>query len=112
MEWRDLDRIPCCANHNPLDVLWLRSLGVYILHDSDSLAHILVTLHSKTKEIAGTIGAVLRCVGSLADLAITETIDHVIIYHSDSLHVGINNRRTNETESALFQIFAERFGFG
>jgi hypothetical protein len=50
--------------------------------------------------------------GSLPDLAITETIEDVIIYHSDGLHVGINDRRTNETESAMLQVLAECIGFG
>ena len=49
--------------------------------------------------------------GSLPNLAITETIDEVIIYHSDGLHVGINNRGTNETESALLEVLAECIGF-
>jgi hypothetical protein len=34
-------------------------------------------------------------------LAITKTIDEVIAYHSDGLHVGINDRQTDETESAM-----------
>ena len=50
--------------------------------------------------------------GQPSDLAITETIDEVIVYHSDGLHVGINDRRTNETESAMLEILAECIGFG
>ena len=50
--------------------------------------------------------------GSLPDLAITKTIDEVIVYHSDGLHVGINDRRTNETESAMLEVPAECIGFG
>ena len=46
------------------------------------------------------------------DFPISEAIDKVIVYHSDCLHVCINNCRTHEAESALFQIFAERIGFG
>ena len=48
----------------------------------------------------------------LLDLAITETIDQVIVHHSDGLHVGINDSRTNETESAMLQVLAECIGFG
>src|ERR1700726_901175 len=47
----------------------------------------------------------------LPDLPITETIDEVIVYHSDGLHVGIHDRRTNETESATLKVLAERIGF-
>ena len=48
--------------------------------------------------------------GSLPDLRITETIDEMIVYHSNGLHVGIHNRRTNETESATLKVLAERIG--
>src|ERR1700726_2916769 len=47
----------------------------------------------------------------LPDLPITETIDEVIVYHSNGLHVGIHDRRTNETESATLKVLAERIGF-
>src|SRR5260370_22588317 len=47
----------------------------------------------------------------LPDLPITETIDEVIVYHSDRLHMGIDNRRTNETESATLKFLAEGIGF-
>src|SRR6202051_407000 len=46
----------------------------------------------------------------LPDLPITETIDQVIVYHADRLHVGIHDRRTNETESATLKVLAERVG--
>ena len=49
---------------------------------------------------------------ALSDLAITKTINEVIVYHSDGLHVGINDRRTHETESAMLEVFAECIGFG
>ena len=49
--------------------------------------------------------------GSLPDLRITETIDEMIVYHSNSLHVGIHDCRTNETESAMLEVLAERIGF-
>jgi len=49
--------------------------------------------------------------GSLADLAITETIDEVIVYHADGLHMGVHDRRTNETESAMLEVTAECIGF-
>jgi hypothetical protein len=38
---------------------------------------------------------------SLPDLAITETIDEVIVYHPHGLHVRVNHCRTNEAESAM-----------
>jgi hypothetical protein len=47
----------------------------------------------------------------LPELPITETIDEVIVYHSNGLHVGIHDRRTNETESAMLEILSERIGF-
>lgn len=59
------------------------------------------------KAFADDIDPVLR----LPDLPITETIDEVIVYHADRLHVGIHHRRTNETESAMLKILAERIGF-
>src|SRR6201987_4943754 len=46
----------------------------------------------------------------LPELPITETIDEVIVYHADRLHVGIHDRRTNETESATFKVLAKRIG--
>ena len=45
------------------------------------------------------------------NLTITETIHEVVVYHSDGLHVGINDRRTNETESPKLKVLAERLGF-
>jgi len=48
----------------------------------------------------------------LPDLPITETIDEVIVYHSNGLHVGIHDRRTNETESAMLEVLAKCIGFG
>ena len=48
----------------------------------------------------------------MPDLAIREAIDEVIIYHSDGLHVGINDCQTNETESAMLEVLAECIGFG
>src|ERR1700752_41783 len=47
----------------------------------------------------------------LPDLPITETIDEMIVYHSNGLHVSIHDRRTNETESATLKVLAERIGF-
>ena len=46
----------------------------------------------------------------LPDLPITETIDEVIVYHSNRLHVGIHDRRTNKTEPAMLEVLAERIG--
>src|SRR4029077_12012721 len=46
----------------------------------------------------------------LPELPITETIDEMIVYHSNGLHVGIHHRRTNETESATLKVLAEHIG--
>ena len=54
----------------------------------------------------------LDTVESLPDLAIAETVHQVIVHHPDRLHVGVDDRRTNETESALFEVLAEGIGFG
>jgi len=47
----------------------------------------------------------------LPELPITETIDEMIVYHSNGLHVGIHDPRTNETESTTLKVLAERIGF-
>src|SRR5216683_2144928 len=44
------------------------------------------------------------------DLPITETIDEVIVYHSNRLHVRINDRGANETESPVLEVLAECLG--
>src|SRR5713226_8779929 len=46
------------------------------------------------------------------DLPITETIDEVIVYHSNRLHVRINDRRADEAESPVLEVLAECVGFG
>src|SRR6267154_5414929 len=48
----------------------------------------------------------------LPDLPIPETIDDVIVHHSNRLHVGINDRRADEAESAVLEVLAECLGFG
>src|ERR1041384_1989141 len=45
------------------------------------------------------------------NLTITETPHEVVVYHSDGLHMGVNDRRTNETESPTLKVLAERIGF-
>jgi hypothetical protein len=45
------------------------------------------------------------------DLPITETIDEMIVHHSNGLHVGIHDGRTDETESATLKVLAEHIGF-
>jgi hypothetical protein len=47
----------------------------------------------------------------IRDLRVTETIDDVVIYHPDRLHVRIHNCRSDETESPVFEILAECLGF-
>ncbi len=46
------------------------------------------------------------------DLPITETIDEVIVYHSNRLHVRINNRGADEAESPVLEVLTECDGFG
>src|ERR1700730_19348370 len=48
----------------------------------------------------------------LPDLPITETIDEVIVYHSNRLHVRIDDRRADEAESPVLEVPAECIGFG
>src|SRR5260221_13213531 len=48
----------------------------------------------------------------LPDLPIAETIDDVIVYHSNRLHVRINDRRADEAESPQLEVLAECVGFG
>src|ERR1700682_2199980 len=45
------------------------------------------------------------------NLSISETLDEVIVHHADCLHVRINDGRTNEAESPLFEILAKRVRF-
>src|SRR5260370_7785440 len=47
----------------------------------------------------------------LLDLAITKTIDEVIVYHSNRLHVRINDRRAYETQSPLLDAFPKSIVF-
>src|SRR5216683_733537 len=46
------------------------------------------------------------------DLPITETIDQVIVYHSNRLHVRIHDRGADEAESPVFEVLTECDGFG
>src|SRR5258708_17873161 len=48
----------------------------------------------------------------LPNLPIPETIDDVIVPHSNRLHVRINDRRANEAESPELEVLAECVGFG
>ena len=45
------------------------------------------------------------------NLSIPVTADEVIVHHADRLHVRIDHRRTDEAESAVLEILAERVGF-
>src|SRR5882672_5922751 len=47
-----------------------------------------------------------------SDLPIAETIDDVIVHHSNRLHVRIDDRRADEAESPVLEVFAECVGFG
>src|SRR5882672_9658206 len=48
----------------------------------------------------------------LSDLPITETLDEVIVHHSNRLHVRIDDRRADEAESPVLEVLAECVGFG
>src|SRR5882672_6831342 len=48
----------------------------------------------------------------LSDLPITKTIDEVIVYHSNRLHVRIDDRRADEAESPVLEVLAECVGLG
>src|SRR5882672_9625842 len=43
----------------------------------------------------------------LLDLSIAEAIDEVVVHHANHLHVRIDDRRTNETESSTLEVLAE-----
>src|SRR5215475_7920432 len=45
------------------------------------------------------------------NFASPKTIDHMIVDHPCGLHVCIADRRTDEFEAVLFQIFAQRIRF-
>ena len=41
------------------------------------------------------------------NLSISETVGEVIVHHTDRLHVRINDGRTSEAESPVFEILAK-----
>src|SRR5262245_11330885 len=43
---------------------------------------------------------------------ISEAVDEVVVHHADCLHMCVYNSGTHEAESAVFQVRAERIGFG
>src|SRR4051812_5518337 len=45
-----------------------------------------------------------------SQLRSAETIQPVVVHHTDGLHMRIHDRRTNEAEAPLFEVFAERVG--
>jgi hypothetical protein len=45
------------------------------------------------------------------NLSISETVDEVIVHHADRLHVRINDGRTNEAKSPVFEGLAKRVRF-
>ena len=45
--------------------------------------------------------------GGLLNLFVSEAVDKVVVYHSDRLHVRINDCRTHKAESPLLQILTE-----
>src|SRR6476660_7995162 len=47
-----------------------------------------------------------------ADVSISVTVDYVIVNHADRLHVCVDDRRSNEAETAALEIAAERVRFG
>src|SRR5438876_2922466 len=47
-----------------------------------------------------------------AHVSISVTVDYVIVHHADRLHVRVDDRRSDEAESAVLEIAAERVRFG
>src|SRR6266404_1785041 len=45
------------------------------------------------------------------NLSISETVDEVIVHHANRLHVRIDDGRTNEAESPMFEVLAKRVRF-
>jgi hypothetical protein len=43
-------------------------------------------------------------------LAVSETVDEMVVHHPDRLHVGVDDGRSDEAETALLQILAESVG--
>src|SRR5262249_25338810 len=46
------------------------------------------------------------------EFSISEAADEVIVDHSNCLHMCVDDSGTHEAESAVFQVLAERIGFG
>jgi hypothetical protein len=53
----------------------------------------------------------LLCWFETLNLSIAKTINNMVVHHAESLHVCIDDRRTDEGESSLFEVLAERIGF-
>src|SRR5882762_6634005 len=47
-----------------------------------------------------------------AHVSISVTVDYVIVNHADRLHVCVDDRRSNEAETAALEIAAECVRFG
>src|SRR5258706_50919 len=43
-------------------------------------------------------------------VTISETVNQMIVHHTDRLHVRVNHGGSDEAESATLQVFAERVG--
>ena len=43
-------------------------------------------------------------------LAVSETVDEMVVHHPDRLHVGVDDGRSDEAETAFLQILAESVG--
>src|SRR5256885_13254971 len=65
-----------------------------------------------TSQIGDDPRSVLLDDAEFGDFPISEAVDEVIVHHPDCLHMCIYNSGTHEAESALFQVLAERIGFG
>ena len=67
-----------------------------------------IALHITSRMVAASIFSYSKPL----NFAITKTTDQVIVHHPDRLHMGVNNRRTDEEESSMLEVLAEGIGFG
>ena len=79
-----------------------------------------VSLESRMRCVSERIGAAMRPrrprlkprdISKLLKLTIAEAVDEMIVHHSDGLHVGVDDGRADEVESALLEVFAEGVRF-
>jgi len=50
--------------------------------------------------------------GESGDLAVSKTADEVVVDHPRRLHVGVDDGRTDETETAFLEVLRDGLGDG